>query len=224
MKRFLKLALAAGVLALGSAAACAANVSFTGTLADDNDVRLFTFTLAADADVSLRTWSYAGGTNAAGSLIGAGGFDPIVSVFAGLGDGAVLIGDNDDGTGVATDPASGHAYDSLLEFALLPAGTYTVALTEFNRFADGSTLGDGFRSNDISGFDGRTSAWALDILGVDDAARIPEPATLALGLLALVAMRSGAATRRSRSGHETGIELALVSVARRTLAPCLSNG
>ena len=197
MQRFLKATAMAVVLAAAGASAQATNVSFTGTLAGDNDVKLFSFTLAADADVTLRTWSYAGGTNAAGGAIGAGGFDPLVSLFFGSGDTAILFDANDDGTGVATDPASGNAYDSLLERMLL-AGTYTVALSQFDNFANGGTLGDGFIGySGAPGFDGRSNAWALDILSVDAAAVVAEPPTLALALaaLGLVVARSRVRTR-----------------------------
>lgn len=199
MKQFLKAALAAAVLAVGSASAQAANISFTGHLAGDNEVQLFSFTLAADSGVTLRTWSYAGGMNAAGNLIGAGGFDPIVSLFYGLGGTALLIGANDDGSGVAVDPGTGLALDSLLEISALPAGTYTVGLTQVANFANGPTLGDGFLGSGNPAFDGRTGSWALDILGVDTAASIPEPTTLALTVLGLAVVGArAAAVRRSR--------------------------
>ncbi len=187
MKQFRNAALAAAVLAMASVSAQAANVSFIGNLAGDNAVQLFTFTLASDSSVLLRTWSYAGGTNAAGGLIGAGGFDTVLALFSGLGDAAVLIGGNDDGLGVAADPMSGLALDSLLDLSPLLAGTYTLALTQVANFANGPTLGDGFLGFGTPGFGGRTSAWAVDILGVDSAAVVPEPTTLALAMLALVA-------------------------------------
>lgn len=195
MKRFLSAALAAIVLAMGSASAQAANVSFTGSLDGDNAVQLFTFTLASDSSVSLRTWSYAGGTNAAGSVIGAGGFDTVLALFSGLGDAAVLIGGNDDGIGVAVDPSTGFALDSLLDLSPLLAGTYTLALTQFANFAIGPTLGDGFLGSGTPGFGGRSGAWALDILGIDSAAVVPVPTTLALALLGLAA---AASSRRPR--------------------------
>lgn len=201
MKRLLKTALAATVLAALGASAKAADVSFTGQLANDNAVQLFSFTLAADADVTLRTWSYAGGVNAAGNAIGAGGFDAIVSLFSGLGAGAILIGANDDGLGVAIDPVTGFAYDSLLEFTALVAGSYTVALAEFDNFANGPTLGDGFPGSNVSGFDGRSAAWALDILGVDSANAIPEPASIALALFGLAALGAGVGGRRRRESE-----------------------
>lgn len=202
MKRLLKTALAATVLAVLGVSAQAADVSFTGQLANDNAVQLFSFTLAADADVTLRTWSYAGGVNAAGDAIGAGGFDPVVSLFSGLGASAILIGANDDGLGVATDPVTGFAYDSLLEFTALAAGSYTVALSEFDNFANGPTLADGFLGSNLSGFDGRSAAWALDIVGVDSVSAIPAPTSIALALLGLAALGAGAGGRR-RSESKT---------------------
>jgi hypothetical protein len=178
MQRTLKAAIAAAVLAAASASAPAANVSFTGTLAGDNDVMLFSFTLAADANVTLRTLSYAGGVNAAGSPIADGGFDPVIALFAGSGNSALLIDGDDDG---------GPDLDALLQLSPLLAGTYTVALSQVANFANGPTLGDGFLGLGDPGFGGRSSAWALDILGVDTANAIPEPATLALALFGLVA-------------------------------------
>ena len=195
MKRFFRAAIAAAVLATSGVSALAANFSFTGNLAGDNAVELFSFTLAAPSDVTLRTWSYAGGTNAAGDLIAAGGFDPIVSLFFGAGSPALLIDANDDGLGVPVDPGTGFAFDSLLESFALPAGVYTVALSQFANFANGPTLGDGFLGTGNLDFDGRTSAWALDILGPDSAASVPLPGTLALFMLGLAA--AGVTRRRS---------------------------
>ncbi len=209
MKRLLKSAVSAAVVGAVVAAfvapAQAAPVSFTGNFAGDNDVALFSFTLGSGADVTLRTWSYAGGTNAAGSLIAAGGFDPVVSLFFGAGGSAILIGADDNGLGVAVDPATGEARDSLLHVPALVAGTYTVALSQFANFANGPTLADGFLGAGEPSFGGRSNAWALDVVGVTTAAALPEPATYALALFALAA--AGMAARggsRAGSGSPGG--------------------
>jgi len=188
MKQLLNAALAAALFATVGASAQAAHLSFTGNLAGDNDVQLFTFSLAADSNVTLRSFSYDGGVNAAGSLIGAGGFDPVIALLAGTGNAAILIGGDDDG---------GPGLDALLLTPLL-AGTYTVALSQNANFANGPTLGDGFLGAGKPGFDGRSSAWALDIVDVDSAAAIPEPTTFALTLLGLVAV-AGLGRSRLRS-------------------------
>jgi len=199
MKRFLRAAIAAAVLATSSVSAPAADFSFSGTLAGDNDVALFSFTLASTSDVTLRTFSYAGGTNATGGVVAAGGFDPIVSVFFGAGSSALLIFANDDGLGAPVDPSTGLAFDALIDSLTLPAALYTVALSQVANFANGPTLGDGFLGAGNPNFDGRASAWALDILGVDSAVAIPAvvipvPGTLALCMLGLAA--AGVTRRR----------------------------
>ena len=68
-------------LSLVTSVASAADFSFTGNFAHDNDVQQFNFSVGSLSSVSLRSWSYAGGTNAAGQQIARGGFDPILALF-----------------------------------------------------------------------------------------------------------------------------------------------
>ena len=113
--------------------ATAGNFSFTGIFTQDDQLELFQFT-APSASLVVRTWGYAGGTNANGQLIAAGGFDPILSVFdatGGLVSSSLLVGTNNDGAGVATDPTTGNAFDSLLALNSLSAGgTYVLVLSQ----------------------------------------------------------------------------------------------
>ncbi|OGU19173.1 MAG: hypothetical protein A2X85_03650 [Geobacteraceae bacterium GWF2_54_21] len=176
------------VFALTASNALADNYSFTGNFNRDNDVQLFNFTVGADTTVTLRTWSYAGGTNAAGNLVASGGFDPILALFNSSG---LFIDDNDDGGSfVPADAASGARYDTFLT-SFLHAGTYTVAISQYDNFANGPYLSDGFVRDgvanewfrehylDTSGLY-RDSHWAFDIENVQAASPVPEPSTLIL--------------------------------------------
>jgi len=171
------------------------NFSFTGSFAVDNDVQLFNFSVTSPSNVTLRTWSYAGGTNAAGQSIAAGGFDPILALFD--SSGAFIPGaQNDDGVGVAVDPATitltdptGNAFDTLLSISLA-AGSYTVAVMQFDNFfrfpgppgflEDGQgnfTAKYGCSAGQFCDFDGnnRDGHWAFDILNVNTASPVPGP-------------------------------------------------
>jgi len=131
----------------------------------DDSQAYFGFNLTQPGAVDVVTLSYAGGTNHAGQVIPSGGFDPIVSVFDSTGS---LVAYNDNGSSVV-DPVTGLSYDSLLSLDLSD-GDYTVVLTEHDNFS-AKTLG--IYSGNVSGGDialgPRTSDWAIDILGVDDA-------------------------------------------------------
>ena len=158
----------------------AEDFSFTGNLADDDDIAFFDFSVSSVSTITLRSWSYAGGINAAGTDIPSGGFDPILAVFNSA-TGA-LIGENDDGSGVPSDPDTGSAYDTLLEIVDLPVGDYTASVAQYSNFAIGPNLSDGFDGSGQTNFEGRTSLWAFDILNVDAAvgpppASPPPPAT-----------------------------------------------
>jgi hypothetical protein len=169
---------------LGGSSASADNFSFTGTFTHDSDVQLFNFTVGATSTVTLRTFSYAGGTNSAGSVIPRGGFDPILALFDSTG---ALINENDDGgANVPADSVTGAHFDTFLQSSLA-AGNYTVSVMEFDNFAPGPNLSNGFTfsgppSNFTAGFGGcsapsfcdvtgsaRTSNWAFDILNVNSA-------------------------------------------------------
>ena len=165
---------------LGAAPANAANFSFTGNLADSNDNQSFFFTANGASTVNLRSYSYAGGTNAAGTVIAAGGFDPILSLFDGTD---TLIQTVDDGPDpVPADPTTGRRYDTNFSQALA-AGNYRVIISQYANFATGPNFSNGFGGTNDPGFDGRTSAWAVDVLGVEQASTptatsVPEPADL----------------------------------------------
>lgn len=130
-----------------------------------------------------------GGTNAQGTVIQHGGFDPIVSLFN-TSTGA-QISFNDDG-GFVLDPVNGLAFDSFL-MNNLSAGSYVATVTQFNNFPAGA-LADGFRGSGRVDFAALDSHWALDVLNVESASLgasyyspppIPEPESYALLLAGL---------------------------------------
>jgi hypothetical protein len=193
-------------LALGllfGGAALAADFSFTGNLADHNQVQLFNFSVAAPSTVTLRTYSYAGGVNAAGQTILRGGFDPILALFDSSG---ALINQNDDGgSNVPADSVTGTHYDTFLQSSLT-AGNYTVSVMDYANFANGPNLSNGFSNGALSpGFidatgNQRDNHWAFDVLNVNSAVvvppinAVPEPESYAmmlagLGLLGFIARR-----------------------------------
>lgn len=181
------------ILAMGfvTGSVNAADFSFIGNFEHDDEVQEFNFTVSAPtSDVTLRTWSYAGGTNAAGAEVARGGFDPIVTLFDASGN---LLGENDD-SGLVTDSVSGNAWDSLLTRDL-SAGNYTATVTQYDSFANGPLLADGFQGTADMNFSGRDPHWALDISNVSSASvgasyvsevpSIPQPESYALLLAGL---------------------------------------
>ena len=202
-----------GVALLGaSLSANAVNFSFTGNFVQDNSVQLFNFSVGASSpNVILETWSYAGGVNAAGQSIARGGFDPILAVFNSSG---ALIGQNDDGGSPARAiDLSGRAWDTYLSLGALAAGSYTVAVMQYDNFALGPNLANGFTYDaagnatftegltshttgmfwDVSGsaYNSRDNHWAFDILNVETAQTQGTPdggSTMALFGMALTGL------------------------------------
>jgi hypothetical protein len=192
------------LLALGTLMATVAGasvlVSTQGILNDPNGIFEQSFTynpLTQGGTVTIQTYGYGGSANAPGgrnaalNIIAAGGFDPIVGLFAGgAGAGGARLFFNDDGTCApgfgATD--AGICFDSTLVLTNLAAGTYTVSVSAFANFP-GTTETSAFSGG--GSFNGRTNAFAIDVIST------PEPMTSLLmgtGLLGL-----GYFARRRRS-------------------------
>jgi hypothetical protein len=133
----------------GSAQALTDSLSFTGGLASATSDFEQSFTIPATEQVTIQTFGFGGGTNAAGVVIPAGGFDSTVSLFSGSGPSAsiVLLGGNPAassdllslfspgcppagmvtiGTGVGASVCG----DNQLVVPNLSAGTYTLVLTD----------------------------------------------------------------------------------------------
>src|SRR3954471_24963652 len=81
------------MLAASGAYAAPVNFSFTGMFSRDDDVQFFSLVVCAPSTVTLRSYSYAGGSQANGNVVLAGGFDPVVTVFNSAGQ---LIAEQDD--------------------------------------------------------------------------------------------------------------------------------
>jgi hypothetical protein len=192
--KYLRALFAFAAAAALSTPALADDYSYTGTLSNPNQVLLFTFTVGSESNVTLRTYSYAGGTMADGAVVSSGGFDPILALFDSTG---LKINQNDDGGSAHVPCQSGRCYDTFLQQLLSP-GTYTVSVQAYSNVAIGPNLSDGFENDGT--FDGRSNAWAFDILNVAQATQVggavPEPATWAMMLLGFGA--AGVALRRQR--------------------------
>ncbi len=194
------------VFLLGAGRGYADTVSYTGTLANPEDMFATTVTLTSAGDVMLQTYGFGGGTNAAGATIEAGGFDPFVGLFSGTGDGAEFVDGTSDiltnytpgcppaGT-VPIGSVAGQCGDVEISFSGLAAGTYTVVLTDAAYlpaavFEDPpALLGDGFfdltggafqTCVDENNCNTDTADWALDVSGSTAPPPVPEPPSVEL--------------------------------------------
>lgn len=170
-------------------------VVYSGNLIQDDDVALLSFTVTTSGYYDIHGYAYAGGMLSDGAPVSGGGFDTIITLFNGTGS---YVGDNDDGDGVNLDPISESAYDSRL-ITFLGLDTYTIAVSQYDNFANGPTLSDGFYRQGQGNFTldlypdclvssfcdgtgsslyGRTSAWVVEVTP----AVVPLPATLPLFL------------------------------------------
>ena len=160
-------------MVMASSPANAANLSLTGNLADANDTPSFFFTADGTSTVTIRSYSWGSGTNAQGTTIAAGGFDPVLTLFNSI-DGNYIL-DRDD---ISSTPQN-------LDFQLsqvLAAGNYRAVISASGNYANGAFPGGNFSDGFTGGTDffGRTSAYAFDILNVNNTTptAVPEPSSL----------------------------------------------
>jgi hypothetical protein len=214
MKYLFILPLAIIALLATSSRARADEVSYQGNFTTDDQVQQFDFNVATPGLVTLQTFGYAGGVNGAGTTIATGGFDPVLTLFDGMGNFLVMNDDGPCGT-VGMDPTTLNCFDSYLSLDLT-AGSYILALTENDNLAIGPTLADSFTQvgngdftcPEFLGTPGafcdaspsqRDSAWALDVT-TPGTSPVPEPGSEVLvlsGLSLFFALRKKLQSRRT---------------------------
>jgi len=178
--------LCAGLLTMGQANA--STVTYSGTLAADDQVQSYTYNLAQASTVIFSTSSYA-----------TGGFVPVLSLFDAAG---VVVGsDGGDATcyaGMGADATTKMCDDAYLK-ETLAAGSYILAVTEFFNVPVGPNLSDGFLMQGQGNFTGSTCGTSGAFYQTDIAPCVqrdgnfsvaatatPEPGTIWLGALPLV--------------------------------------
>lgn len=197
MKPIPSLAALATVLALATLplGAAAAVVTLSGQALHHNDNIVVDFNVAAGSEVRLWTDSWQSGLN----------FDPQLFLARA---GVLVLSDNDGGSLV--DAAAGY-YDAGLQFTAATAGNYRLVLNASSNDALGSTLAEGFAYDgqspirlsdwnqpgyDMNANDQKGGFWRLTLSGVEQAAAVPEPATGALVVAALLALSLTGRRRR----------------------------
>ncbi len=212
MGTFGRTAMRASILigALASSLA-AGDYSFPGTFASGDAIQFFDF--STSGGTTLYTLSYGGGTNAAGTPIPAGGFEPLLTLYDVEGDQIGYFQDSAAPAGGCQGPITAGANGCLDAYfnGSLAAGAYILALSQFTTTPNGS-LSDGSTydpticfTSFCDSFDNvtpRTGNWALDIISADSASEVsaPEPDTLGLsGCVIMVLLFRQRAHRRAPS-------------------------
>ena len=201
------------LLAAGSA--FADTVSFTGTLNSPEDTFETNATLSTAGILTIQTWGFGGGTNAAGTVVPSGGFDPFVGVFDSSGN--LIQGTSDVLSNytsfigcplaglVTIGSIPGNCGDITMSLPLA-AGTYTVLLSDaeyipnaifdspsYGNLSEGFTdfTGGAFQTcADLNDCNNDTANWALDVTTPSNMTPTPEPGSLGvcgLGWMAIVA-------------------------------------
>jgi len=145
--RSIVLTVLATLLESGSAGAQVTSLSFTGSLAMPTSVFAQSFVLSAPSALTIQTWGFGGGVNSAATAIPPGGFASTVALFSGVGGTASIVASAGNPatsavtlTSFAPNGAAGTVTigngagsvvtgDSRLVLGALPAGAYTLVLT-----------------------------------------------------------------------------------------------
>ena len=193
---FSRLALATLALS-GSLAAQAADFDFSGQLIYQKDLVQFDFNLVTAGTVSIWTDSWQSGLN----------FDPQLSLFDGSHALQLVFADGGDSVSVTAG-----SFDDGQVFSSLAAGQYRLTLSAFSNAPSGLQLSNGFSYDsaapialadwnqpgyDINANDQKGGAWRVHLNGVEQAAVVPEPASVLMMLVGLLGI-AGIARRRQR--------------------------
>lgn len=165
-----------GLGLLGAADAQASDFTITGDFSDPNDVLLIDFTSSGGAFIAFTSQR----TNAPQSDP-LSSFDPEIQLFTGTGPNALFLDFSDDGCS-GSDPRCnqtvggvnyiGGGNDAALDF-ILPAGEFTLGLTNDDNRANGPNLSDGYDDDGDPLTDG--TEFRVHLLGVEGVNRTQGP-------------------------------------------------
>jgi len=142
------------------------------------------FTVAASSLVHAITFSYGGGINGNGLAIGAGGFEPYLSLFDASGSflASTLFGITCP-PGANTNTGSGQCFDVLLDAGVLGPGNYAITISAFENMSFAENSGVGILADGFTGLGnlapGEDMHYAFDVI-LQGASPVPEPASLGL--------------------------------------------
>jgi hypothetical protein len=203
MKKFLVFLCCLSALVFLCYPSHASDFDFSGTFTHDNDISLLGFTLDLDSNITIFSSSWGDDNAATDGYVAGGGFDPILAIWDSSGN---LVAEQDDGLNVGSTLSNGVSYshgwwDSYFNVNLV-SGDYTASIAQFDNFAAGSNLSDGFVHDGEPNFttafgsqplfngywnlgdDPRTGDWEFHILNVQSASGpgslVPEPSTMLL--------------------------------------------
>jgi hypothetical protein len=230
MKKAINISISAVFLA---ALCCADTISETGTLNSPEDTVLIPLALVTSGTVTLQTFGFGGGTNAAGTVIPAGGFDPFVGLFSGTGPTALFLNGTSDiltnyspgcppAGALTIGSVPGQCGDVNIQFTGLSAGIYTVLLTDGEYVPNAvfesspALLGDGFTDftggvlqtcYDANDCNTDTANWALDITA-PSGSTVPTPSSVpepgSAGLAAIGIAVGASVYAKSRKSNRGG--------------------
>lgn len=148
------------------------------------------FVLPAPSNVSAITFSYGGGVNGNGAAISQGGFEPYLSLFDSSGNFLASSGQTACPAGAQTNTLTGDCYDVGLTAGVLPAGTYSIAISAFENMSyaensGGYLLADGFTGlGNLAAGEDLHYAFDVVLASATPPAAAPEPSTVALVVMA----------------------------------------
>jgi hypothetical protein len=172
------------------------------------------FLLNHPFDVTAVTYSYGGGASLTGPIVAAGGFEPYFSLFDGSGNFLASTY-----LGVTCPPGAntfnGFCYDVKLDAGVLPAGSYTLVLSEYTNILLAENLGSPYKLADgmtgLGNLNGTENLkFAFDLILPASTTAAPEPASgelLLMGIALVAVARPRRVRARSVKKGGTGFSL-----------------
>lgn len=137
MKKIVLAGMVVGFSLLGMSNGAQADIDYIGAFTQDNDVLRVDFTVDTEKSVTFFTSSWDDG-----------GFDPVLTLWDSAGN---YIDDWDDaGPNINQSPVSSNGvsysfgWNDIYAVSTLAAGSYSVTITQWDNYAQGTNLADGF--------------------------------------------------------------------------------